>query len=98
MFSSDLKSLARISQVSLPMNRGLFLTILFVIWFIHIASNDMGIPGLNNSFTTIPVSVLNASWQSRSSGPIPVVSVSKKMNITSPSNDLNIFNILKESF
>jgi hypothetical protein len=46
-----------------------------------IASIDIGFPGLNNSFTMRSASVLKAIWQSLSSLPVPVVSVSKKINM-----------------
>jgi integrase len=44
-----------------------------------IASMEMGLPGLNVSQTTGPPSGLKAIWQSRSSGPAPVVSGLQKL-------------------
>jgi hypothetical protein len=42
---------------------------------------EMGLPGWNSSQTARPPSGLKAILQRRSSGPAPVVSVSRKMNM-----------------
>ena len=48
-----------------------------------IASIEIGMPGLNSPLTASPFSGLKAIWQRRSLGPVPVVSVSRKMNMAS---------------
>ncbi len=43
--------------------------------------SEIGLPGLNSSQVTEPLSGLKAIWHSLSPGPLPVVSVSRKMNL-----------------
>jgi hypothetical protein len=63
-----------------------------------IASMEIGLPGLNSSQTAWPPSGLKAIWQSLSLGPLPVVSVSRKMNMLDCEASLGLSVTFMENF